>query len=304
MNIKAVSTNKSSVSEAAADIKRQLAGFQVKMMVYFASYEAYDAAAISAEMQSAFAGAVVYGCSSHAEMLGGKTSLGTVTAMAFNSEAITDAKVEVLENLSGGIDVSSAFRSFDAHFNTSMADADYRKYGGMVLIDGASFKEEEVMDKIGSRTNIMFVGGSASDNLAFKKTYIYANGKAYPNAALLAIFKTKNGIDYIKTQSVDVTDISLTVTKANGRAIIEYDNQPAAIRYAEVIGVKPEEVQPMLFANPVGLVIDSDVYLRACPIIDGTTMVYYCSMMEGMEVKLCKIRNIIPDIKAAVQNKV
>jgi hypothetical protein len=187
-----------------------------------------------------------------------------------------------------------------------MATADYKEFGGIVLVDGLSTKEEEVMDKIGSQTNIIFVGGSASDALKFDKTYVYANGKAYNDAALLAVFKTRKGIDHIKTQSVDVTDIDLTITKAEPkkRAVIEFDNKPAAIRYAEVLKVNRSEIDSKFFAEPLGLVIDDDVYIRSCQRAEGDTMIFYCGMMEGMNLKLCKIRNIIPDTKNAVEKKV
>jgi len=305
MKIKSVFSEKKSVAEAAADIKEQLAEFDVTMLVFFASWEAYDHDKISAEMQSAFPNAVVYGCSSHTEICNDKTLTSSVTAMAFSPEVISDVKVEVLEKISDKVDVKSAFKSFDAYFKTPMATADYKEYSGIVLVDSFSAKEEEVMDKIGNQTNIVFVGGSASDALKFDKTYVYANGKAYSDAALLAVFKTKKGVDYIKTQSFDVTDTKLTVTKADPkrRAVIEFDHKPAAVRYAEALEIDRSEIDSEFFAAPVGMVVDNDVYIRSCLRADGDTMIFHCGMMEGMNLKICKIRNIIPDTKKAVEDK-
>jgi hypothetical protein len=305
MNVKSILTEEKSAAGAAADIKNQLAGFDVKMLVFFASWEAYNPDEISREMQSAFPDAVVYGCSSHAEIYNGRTINGAITAMAFNSEIISDVKVEILENIKSGVNVHPAFKSFGVYFKTLMAEADYKEYGGFILVDGLSHKEEEIMDKIGNLTNILFVGGSASDAFKFDKTYIYANGKAYNNAALLAIYKTKNGIDHIKTQSVDVKDINLKITKADHekRAVIEFDNKPAAIRYAEALKINRAEIDSKFFANPVGLVIDDDVYIRNCQRTEGETMIFYCGMYEGMNLRLCKIRNIIPDTRKAVEDK-
>jgi hypothetical protein len=304
-NIKSAYTIGSSASEAVADIKKQLAGFDVRMLVFFASRETYSPCDISAEMQAAFPKAVVCGCSSHAELYNGKTLTSAVTAMAFNSEVLIDAKVEVLENLSCGINPDAAFASFDAYFKRPMSDVSYHQYGGLVLIDGLSAKEEEVMEKIGRYTNIMFTGGSASDALKFDKTYVYANGKAYTDAALLAIFETKNGIDCIKTQSVDVTDYEFTVTKAiaEKRTVLEFDNKPAAERYAEVLGVAASEIEPLLFMNPVGLVIDDDVYIRSCKKVENSAMTFFCSILEGSQINLLKVRDIIPDTKKAVEGK-
>jgi len=306
MSIKSVFTEKKSVTEAVADIKKQLVGFDVKMLVYFASWEAYKPDEISVGMQTAFNGSVVYGCTSHAEIYNGKTVTGSITALAFNSESVSDVKVEVLQKLSGNIDVHPIFKSFDTYFKTPMATADYKEFGGIVLVDGLSTKEEEIMDKIGSQTNILFVGGSASDALKFDKTYVFANGKAYNDAAVLAVFKTKNGVDHIKTQSVDVTNIELTVTKADPkrRAVIEFDGKPAAVRYAEALKVNRSEIDSRFFSDPLGLVIDDDVYIRSCQRTEGDTMIFYCGILEGMNLKLCKIKNIIPDTKKAVESKV
>jgi hypothetical protein len=58
--------------------------------------------------------------------------------MVFSKEAISDVKVEVLEKISGKIDVEPAFKSFDAHFKTPMAAADYKEFGGIILVDNSA----------------------------------------------------------------------------------------------------------------------------------------------------------------------
>ena len=50
-------------------------------------------------------------------------------------------------------------------------------------------KEEKIMDLIGDRTNIFFVGGSAGDDHKFLKTYIFAEGITYTDSAALLILK-------------------------------------------------------------------------------------------------------------------
>ena len=57
------------------------------------------------------------------------------------------------------------------------------------------------MDKIGNLTNILFVGGSAGDDLKFEATYVFANGTVYTDAAVLALLKPRVGFEVIKTQS-------------------------------------------------------------------------------------------------------
>jgi hypothetical protein len=306
MAIKSLHTTQPSAAAAAAELKHTLSTFNVKMLVYFASWEAYDPHEISAAMHGAFPGTVVFGCSSHAELYNGETLTRAVSAMAFDENAVSDACVVVMENLSARIDAEAAFAAFDAHFGVPMATADYRTYGGMILIDGLTMKEETLMGEIGSHTNIMFTGGSASDALAFKHTHIYANGRAYADAALLAVFKTTRGIDIIKTQSVDVLDTVFTITKADTdkRTIYELDGRPAAQRYAEALGVNRAEIDSRLFTNPVGLVIDNDVYIRSCMRSDGDALVFYCNIHEDTQVNLLSIRDVVPDTRKAVEDKI
>ena len=81
---------------------------------------------------------------------------------------------------------------------------DHKKYLGFVLVDGLTCAEENLMDDIGNKTNVFFVGGSAGDDLKFTATHVYANGKTYNDAAVLALIKVRNGFDIIKTQSFRV----------------------------------------------------------------------------------------------------
>ena len=45
------------------------------------------------------------------------------------------------------------------------------------------------------------IGGSAGDDLKFASTNVYANGKSYTNAAVLAMIKPGVEFTFIKTQS-------------------------------------------------------------------------------------------------------
>jgi hypothetical protein len=58
-----------------------------------------------------------------------------------------------------------------------------------------------------------------------------------------------------------------------------------------------------LFFNPVGLVIDNDVYIRSCKQSDGDSLVFFCNIFEDSQVHLLKIKDIIPDTKTAVEDK-
>ncbi len=159
-----------------------------------------------------------------------------------------------------------------------MADLDFRKYVGIILVDGLSGAEERLMDRIGDLTNVSFVGGSAGDDLKFQKTFVFAGNTSYTDAAVLALVKPKNGFDFIKTQSFRTTDKKLVATKVNAaaREVIEFDDKPASVAYAEAVGTSVENAPNCFMSNPVGLMVEGEPYVRSPQRMDG----------EGMDVLL------------------
>ena len=146
---------------------------------------------------------------------------------------------------------------------------------------------------------------SAGDDRKFDKTWVYANGKAYTDAALLAILKPKVKFSFIKTQSFKPCDAKLLATKVklSERKVIEFNYKPAAIAYAEAIGISPSQVEQHFMSNPVGLIIDEEPYVRSPQRTDDDAMHFYCNVMEGMEMSLLKSSDIVNDTQEAIQQK-
>ncbi len=303
MGIRTVYSTQGLVTDAAADIKNQLAGFDVKTLIYFASSN-FDHQSISKLMQETFEGCVVFGCSTSGEIVSGRMLKNSIVAMAFSSDAISDIAVNVVEDIKNP-NIKKVCSDFEEYFGQPMSNMDPSEYVGIVILDGMSSSEEKVMDKIGDLINLIFIGGSAGDDLKFRTTYVYANGKTYTNAAILALLKPTKGFDIIKTQSFKVLNKKLIATKVNeeSREVIEFNNKPAVQAYAEALNIPVEEVPNCFMTNPVGLVIDDEVYVRSPQQVKGNHIVFYCNILEGMEVSLLESKDIVKDTVAAVQEK-
>ncbi|NTV89764.1 MAG: hypothetical protein HGA22_05300 [Clostridiales bacterium] len=303
--IKTVNSLKTSEIEAVAEIVGQLAGFDTRLLIYFAS-PAHDQVFLSKQMQEAFAGCTVFGCSTAGEMANGAFYSGSVVAMAISSGIIEDVRLELVENLADNPDMDQVFISFEKHFNESLYTMDSGKYAGIVLIDGMSKREEFVMDQIGNRTNIYFVGGSAGDDRNFNRTCVYANGMAYNGAAVLALIKISDNarLSVIKTQSFRALERVLTATRVNGesREVIEFNNRPAALEYMEAVGASSVEAAKDCFiTNPVGIIVGSDdIFVRSPQQVKGNSILFYCNIPEGMDVNLLESVDIIEDTRASV----
>ncbi len=302
MYIKTAYSTKGTSDDVIQDIKTQLGDFDAKMLIFFASVRLAPNI-ISKKIKDAFPDTTVFGCSTAGEIVSGKMLKNSVVAMAFDSTAVQDVKIEVIENPKNENSVKKAFSTFEDHYKVPMHELDPAKYVGMIFVDGLSGAEEKLIDKIGDLTNVNFIGGSAGDDLRFEATYIYADGITYTNAAVLALVKPGVPYTFIKTQSFRDLGKKLMVTKANEekREVIEFNNKPAADAYAEILDIAVEEAPNRFMHNPVGLLIDNTPFVRSPQRIKGNNIIFYCSVTEGMELSVLESTDIIADTASAIK---
>jgi hypothetical protein len=305
MKVSVASSSKQTVSEATNELQSRLDVKNARLILYFAS-SAYNPEELSLSMKEAFPGISIFGCSTAGEIVSGAMLNNSVVAMALSKELIHDHKGVVIKHISKENHVREAFQVFETHFKKSMFELDYKKYVGLIMIDGLSGAEEKIMETVGDLTNIFFVGGSAADDLKLKTTYVYQDGQAYTDAALLVLLELADGSTYdlIKTESFRVTDKLLVATQTNPqeREVLTFNNIPAAQAYAEALGISIEETPNYFFDHPVGLIIDDEPYVRGIQQLKGSGMKFYCNLIEGMELKLLEAsETIIDDTKQAIE---
>lgn len=309
LNIKSAFSTKFLEEEAVAEIKSQLNISNIKLVVFFSSNK-YDQKKLSKLMKEAFYDCVVVGCSTAGEIVSGKLLKDSIVAMAINSNIIADIKLEVIKNMNENLNLEDAFSSFEKYYGESLYTMDPGKFVGVSLIDGISMKEEKIMDLIGDRTNIFFVGGSSGDDHKFMKTYVFAEGIAYTDSAALLILKINDNAEFgiIKTQSFTPLNHVFIANKVNEekREVIEFNNRPAIVEYAEAVGAASiNEVSKYFSANPLGLSVgEKDMFIRTPQRIKDNSMLFYCNILEGMEVRLLKSTNILEDTEKAVEKKI
>lgn len=306
MSIKTAYTTEKDITKAVHAIRQGLGDGPFKAIVYFVS-SSYDPDAVAAEMQNAFAAVPVFGCTTAGEIVSGKMLEDSIVAMAFGSDIIEDMKIEVVEGIAAGDRdmITGAFDSFEKYFGAKMASIDFEKYVGMILADGLSGAEEKLMEWIGDLTNVTFIGGSAGDDLKFQATHLFAEGKAYSDAAILVLIKVAKPFDIVKTQSFRQLAPKLVATKVDeqNRTVLEFNNKPATEAYAEAVGVSVESAEDYFMKNPLGLMVDGEPFVRSPQQVQGTGIKFYCQILEGMELSLLESGDIVGDTKAAIEAK-
>lgn len=304
MGIKTLYSSKENIDSIISDIRDQSKGLEAKMVIFFASSR-FDPERLSHEMQQVFGAAPVFGCSSAGEIVSGKMLKGSVVAMVLGPDIIEDLRVEVVEDVRSENRVPEVFRHFEDYYNISMSETDFSRHIGIVLIDGLSLSEEKLMEKIGDLTDVTFIGASAGDDLQFKRTYVYAGGKAYTDAAVLALVRPAVEFGILKTQSFCALDKKLKATRVDeaARKVLEFNNRPAAEAYAEALGIPAEDAANHFMDNPVGLMFGDEPYVRSPRQIQDKAMVFYCKVKQGMELKVLESGDIVEDTEKALEQK-
>ena len=285
--------------EAVQSIRKQLSDVDACLVLYFVS-TSYPPDIIGKEMADAFPDAHTVGCTTAGELITGKMGYNSIVAMAWSKDSLKKLKIEFLENIKTDTQsVAKAFKSFEASFGQQMKNLDPERYVGMVIFDGMSRCEEKINDQIGNLTNIPFVGGTAGDDLKFVCTYLFLDGKVYPEGAILLLMEPANGYTILKTQSCELTGKKLTPTKTieNERKVIEFDHKPAAVAYAEALGVSVDDLPKYFSAYPLGLVFDEqNIFIRVAQEIEENLSVRYaCSLKEGMELDVLHATDVVAD---------
>lgn len=304
MKIQSVYSTNQNINDAVKEIKDQVKVSEPKLVMFFASSK-YNQEELAAKMKEAFNNSDVVGCSTAGELVSGKMLNDSIVAMAFAKEKIGNLKVEVIENLKTSANPQNAFENFEKCFGEKLSDMDFEKYFGIILVDGLSNSEEKLMDKIGTKTNISFIGGSAGDDLKFQETFVSANGKAYSDAAVLVLVKPETEFDILKTQSFVSTNKVFTATKVDEekREILELDGKAASEVYAEAINEPVENIAAGFMTYPLGVMVGDEPFVRSPQQPSGKGIRFYCNVAEGTELTLLKSKDIVADTKQDIKKK-
>lgn len=285
------------VEDAVQNLARQFAGFETAGILYFAS-SVYDGNRVSALMRDAFPNATTIGCSSCSEITSSGLHGKSISAMAFGPGAFESIAVAVAENISTDTaTLGKAFARLEEQLGTKMLDLDFHRHFGITLFDGRAYGIEHFLERIGNNSDIIFVGGYASDDFKFSNVRVFLNGKCYEDAAVLMVVKPRSGFRLVKTQSAVPTKHSFLVTSADEtRKIIHtLDNRPAAEAYAEAMGVAVGELTPEIYLyHPFGLMAEGQPFIRTVKDHSANgSMRLFCAVKEGMRLWLMSPADIV-----------
>ena len=290
-------------SEVITELRRRLDGRSGgRLAVYFAGV-ALERNAVAEGVAESLPGAQTIGVSSvrtiHNQDMADDHSL---SIMVFDDGHVADARVELMEGTSAGADPEPAFGAFRRYFKDDQALADPGRYVGLVLADPFNMGDQMVIERLGDRSDVMFVGGSASDGGTMKDTWVAANGKAAGDAAAVALLRPARPFRTAKVQSVKALQNSpaLMATKVDPAtgAVLEFNDRPAIDAFAEAFGVKPAEVDnEFMDSHQLGLSAEGDWYVRdGRLVLPGGGLLFYAKIREGQKLSALEPTDMVADI--------
>jgi len=146
---------------------------------------------------------------------------------------------------------------------------DPRKHVGVVIDDGFKMKKEELLlGVLENNQGLVIVGGGAADP-DVQSAVLYTDTDVIDDAALVVLFSTNTPWAALRAHSYGPIGATVRVTKVDStaRRILELDDRPAALRYAELCGVAPEQLtfanMPTWLRHSLALKVGREYFLRA-----------------------------------------
>ena len=280
--------------EAAEEIARQFASSELAMVVVFVS-PFYDPAIFIEEITRRMPDTPVFGCTTAGELATHGWDEDSVVALGFAAEDFIISAGALPDLSSFRIDRGRAlcadlYREFTSR--TGHCDASHDSFG-LLFIDGMCQREEAVMSAIyGALEDIPVVGGSAGDGLRFERSWVFCDGKALTDTAVLILIKTRLPFRLFKCEHFEPTSHKMVVTEADieQRVVKEINAERAALEYSRTVGLSDSKLDAFSFAaHPVLVRVGGAYYARSIQRMDPDgSLRFFCAIDEGMVLTVAR----------------
>ncbi len=280
-------SDKASTKEAVAELQQSLSHVNLQHIIVLFSTK-YDPEALCWALNESFPDVGVSGCTTAGVISPQGNMHGGILVIAFpqNGFRVISGAIENVRH-SGVESASQVAGGLISHFqNTSPCGAIQNAFA-LLLIDGLSNFEEKIVAAINWEIgDVQLIGGSAGDDLEFKKTTLISEGRVLSEGAVLLLVETEVPFRVFKTQNFDPTSKKLIVTKADteNRIVYELNAEPAAHEYASTVGLMTDDLGPFSFASyPLVVRVGGDYYCRSIRNMnpDGS-LSFFCAIDEGL----------------------
>jgi hypothetical protein len=275
-----------------------------QLLVFFS--QPYEAESLCAALSATFPGVPVAGCSTSGEITSDGFSERSVLVVAFPERGFHFVSSVIPEVKALSVDrASEAVQALRARLDKADG-AHYENLFAISLIDGLSRCEEAIVSAIAwALGDIPLVGGSAGDGLTLSGTSLLHDGRVYRGAALLLLVETEHPVRSFYCDHFEPTETKLVVTSSDTstRTVYELNAEPAALEYANSVGLETSSLAPMSFAaHPVVVRIGGDYYCRSIQRVnDDGSLSFFCAIDDGVVLTVAEPRDMVKSMEAEME---
>ena len=275
-----------------------------QILVFFS--QPYEAESLCAALSAKFPDVPVAGCSTSGEITSDGFSEQSVLVVAFPEQGFHFVSSVIPEVKALSVDLASeAVQALRARLDKPDG-AHYDNLFAISLIDGLSRCEEAIVSAIAwALGDIPLVGGSAGDGLTLSGTSLLHNGRVYRGAALLLLVETEHPVRSFYCDHFEPTETKLVVTSSDTstRTVYELNAEPAALEYANSVGLETSSLAPMSFAaHPVVVRIGGDYYCRSIQRVnDDGSLSFFCAIDDGVVLTVAEPRDMVKSMEAEME---
>jgi hypothetical protein len=292
-------TTEQTTEAAVDDLCRQLADARPKMLVVFASRER-DQQALNAALRQRFPDVRVLGATTAGEIDRDGMHQRSIVVAALSGDF--DVGIGLGRGLSRDASAAgeAAIRAAARELGARADDLASKKYVALVIDDGYQHRKEELLLGVMAMNQALIaVGGGAADSeidQSKASAMVHADGEVVSDAVVIALFRTDAPWAALRSHWYAPTGQTVRITKLDPTAkrVLEIDDQPAAKRYAELLGVAVDDldfIKPKGFATrPTALRAGREYFIRSpvAALPDGSIL--FANMLEeGSELELVKL---------------
>jgi hypothetical protein len=143
-------------------------------------------------------------------------------------------------------------------------------------------------------TNIQVVGSSTGNSLQNESKVSY-NGKCFSDACVYLFIKNLSGKIFAKKENLyhpTEKKFKSTNVDVDSRTVYEYDYKPAALLMSEELNIPIENLEHYLSRNPIGQLIDNNIYITDSHKVNPDNSIsYFSRIFNYTQIALLKVKN-------------
>lgn len=293
----------SDAETVAQDLARQLMHPHLGCVLFFCSAE-YDLPALANALEQYFGGVRLVGCTTAGEITPQGYGRGCVSAIGFDhrSFSIAAARIDALDSFSL-LDAQQVVAQLAEECRGSSREPISGHSFALTLLDGLSSREELVLSALNAAFGrIPHFGGSAGDDNHLTRTHVYHDGRFHTGAAVVVLVHTALDFEVFTTHHIQPLDEKLVVTAADpaSRTVFELNAEPAALEYARLLGLDPQQLDLKTFAlHPLAVRLGEQHYVRSIQRVnEDLSLTFYCAVENGIVLTAMQPGPLLPNLQA------